>query len=633
MALTGSQSDTLPQFTGVYVFGDSLVDPGNALKAAQLVDDFPFTSLPSGAPTASKGYFEGRFSDGYNFADLISNKLISQPTQPTFPYGFEDPIFGLSIPFVSRPDGDNLSFAYGGAQVRRGDEYVPDLDDQTDIYRNYPSADPAALYMITIGGNDIREMAPRSGAPLVGEAATARLNDVAGEIVEEIGQLFGFGARHILWTGIPDVGLIPEYKGAVDEATLRALATGYSEQLDALVKSGLASLPLPAGATLHTFSLGQASDEILANPAAYNLTNVTDARTSVQAGALQPVGSGFLFFDAVHPSAQAHAIVAGAILDSLRGPGGDAGEVAPAQLGPRLLGAVEATGGLDEFKVSLLAGQDYTLDLQGVSSGSGSLADPRLQIVSQTGAILASDDDSGLGLDAHLRFIAPATEEYTVRASAVGAITGTYVLLGAGLRGSDVTVLGGPSGDVISAIGGANYLRGDAGADTITGGSGFDDINGNTGDDSAAGGPGDDWVVGGKDNDVLHGDAGGDVVWGNLGADTLDGGDGADQVRGGQGDDIVNGGAGGDYVSGDRGNDTITGGAGADLFHGSQDAGIDRVLDFSLAEGDRVMLDPGTTYTVGQVGADTVIDMGGGHQMILVGMQFSTLTAGWIFEA
>ncbi|MGZ3367214.1 MAG: hypothetical protein ACXU8Y_21060, partial [Caulobacteraceae bacterium] len=81
----------------------------------------------------------------------------------------------------------------------------------------------------------------------------------------------------------------------------------------------------------------------------------------------------------------------------------------------------------------------------------------------------------------------------------------------------------------------------------------------------------------------------------------------------------------------DRGDDTETGGAGADTFHGSQDAGIDRVLDFNQGEGDRVMLDPGTTYTVSQVGADTVIDMGGGNQMILVGVQASTLPPGTIF--
>ncbi|MGH7292409.1 MAG: hypothetical protein ACREJT_14420, partial [Myxococcota bacterium] len=177
----------------------------------------------------------------------------------------------------------------------------------------------------------------------------------------------------------------------------------------------------------------------------------------------------------------------------------------------------------------------------------------------------------------------------------------------------------------------SDYLRGDEGNDQIWGGFAFDDINGNMGDDTLSGGLGDDWVVGGKDNDSQSGDAGGDVVWGNLGADTLDGGDGADQVRGGMGDDTLTGGAGNDYVSGDRGDDTVAGGAGADLIHGSQDAGIDRVLDFNLADGDKVMLDPGTTYTLSQSGADTLIDMGGGHQMILVGVQLSTLTPGWIF--
>ncbi len=39
------------------------------------------------------------------------------------------------------------------------------------------------------------------------------------------------------------------------------------------------------------------------------------------------------------------------------------------------------------------------------------------------------------------------------------------------------------------------------------------------------------------------------------------------------------------------------------------------------------MLDPGTHYTMSQVGADTVIDMGTpGNQMILVGVQMSALT-------
>lgn len=195
----------------------------------------------------------------------------------------------------------------------------------------------------------------------------------------------------------------------------------------------------------------------------------------------------------------------------------------------------------------------------------------------------------------------------------------------------DDQVFGGGGDDVIVDPSGTNYLRGEEGDDHILGGTGFDDANGNMGNDTISGGPGDDYSVGGKDNDLLFGDAGQDIVWGNLGNDTCDGGDGNDQVRGGQGDDSVSGGAGNDFVSGDRGNDTISGGTGADNFHGSQDAGIDRVVDFSLAQGDRVQLDPGTIYTLNQVGPDTVLDMGNGHQMILMGVSMSSLTAGSIF--
>jgi len=174
------------------------------------------------------------------------------------------------------------------------------------------------------------------------------------------------------------------------------------------------------------------------------------------------------------------------------------------------------------------------------------------------------------------------------------------------------------------------YLRGDEGNDVIYGGKGFDDINGNMGDDTANGYDGNDWVVGGKDQDSLTGATGDDIVYGNLGSDTCVGNEGADIVRGGQQDDILQGGDGNDWLSGDRDNDTITGGAGADIFHSFGDAGIDRVTDFNRAEGDRVLLDPGSTYTVAQSGGDTVISVGGGAQVVLVGVSMSTLSGDWI---
>jgi Ca2+-binding RTX toxin-like protein len=205
-------------------------------------------------------------------------------------------------------------------------------------------------------------------------------------------------------------------------------------------------------------------------------------------------------------------------------------------------------------------------------------------------------------------------------------------------RGADTftgfsRVEGGQVNDTILGGGGEDYLRGAGGDDYIVGGAAFDDLHGNMGNDTVAGGLGDDWVVGGKDQDVLFGDEGRDIVLGNIGDDTLDGGSDFDIVRGGLGEDVLRGGDGRDYLSGDRGDDTVEGGAGADFFHGSQDAGIDRVIDFNILEGDRVMLDPGTTFTVSQQGADVVIHMGVGHRMVLVGVDLGALPPGAIFES
>jgi len=107
---------------------------------------------------------------------------------------------------------------------------------------------------------------------------------------------------------------------------------------------------------------------------------------------------------------------------------------------------------------------------------------------------------------------------------------------------------------------------------------------------------------------------------------------GNDVVRGGQGNDLVLGGLGDDFVSGDKGDDTMTGGPGADFFHTFGDTGTDRVTDFNRAEGDSVWVDAGTTWSVGQVGADTVISLSGGGTMTLLNVQASSLSGDWIFS-
>jgi len=236
------------------------------------------------------------------------------------------------------------------------------------------------------------------------------------------------------------------------------------------------------------------------------------------------------------------------------------------------------------------------------------------------------------------QFIQPSTYTWSLNVGIAYSTLIENVVGGSGadtVSGNDAAnnIAGGGGNDTIAGGAGQDYLRGDAGDDRIVGGADFDDINGNIGADTASGGAGNDWVVGGKDDDALAGDDGADIVYGNIGNDVADGGAGDDLVRGGQDNDVLTGGDGADWLSGDRGSDTMTGGAGADVFHTFGDAGIDRVLDFSLAQGDRVQLDPGTTYTLAQSGADTVISMGGGGQMILVGVTLASLVGDWLFGA
>jgi Ca2+-binding RTX toxin-like protein len=311
-------------------------------------------------------------------------------------------------------------------------------------------------------------------------------------------------------------------------------------------------------------------------------------------------------------------------------------------------GALQGFGDRDWFSVQLAPG-NYLISMTGLGGGGGTLADPFLRVYDATGSLARQADDviPGQNLDARLiihigiggTFYLEAganldfgAGSYTVSvlASAPAATAGADMLFG---DFGGATLAGGAGDDLIVGRDAQNYLRGDDGNDSIQGGAAFDDINGNMGNDTAHGGEGDDWVVGGKGDDVLFGDDGGDIVYGNLGNDTCDGGWNNDLIRGGQGDDSLSGGQGDDWLSGDRGNDTMSGGSGADTFHTFNGAGLDVVTDFNAAEGDRVQLDPGTTYSLRQAGADTVIDLGAGEQMVLKNVQLASLPVGWIFGA
>jgi len=288
--------------SGVYVFGDSLVDSGNASKAARTFGIFlPGVEDPT---PASLGYFEGRFTNGYTFADHFSIAITGKPPKSVFPYGYPLPLFG-QIRFA-KPKGNTMNFAYGGAQGIEGDEDVPGSKAQVTAYKALPGgADPNALYIINFGGNDLFQVIDDGYSA----AKTASyLGDVAARIASQIARLEAIGAQHFLVTGAPDIGIAPAYP----DPDVQARATAASLLLDSLIQLELAELRAKASFTgeLLFFSYFDFIEDVFTQPEIYGLPelNFTDlcitVRTPDANGNIDC--TGLAFFDDVHPTAEVH---------------------------------------------------------------------------------------------------------------------------------------------------------------------------------------------------------------------------------------------------------------------------------------------------------------------------------------
>lgn len=556
-------------YTGVFVLGDSLVDAGNALKLANWYGDLTFSDLPDGAPTADKGYFQGRFTNGYTFADLIANKETGLVTKPVFPYGYEDPWLGVPIaPFASDPSGKTLNFAYGGAQIIRGSEAVPDLDGQTDAFKdavdNRP--DPNALYIVTIGGNDVRSLAPATGS--LPSSPYAKLDAAADRLISELSPLVNVGAKNILITGIPDVGLIPRYDVNNDryldsgEEARADLATALSAYLDNLIRTevvpalqalGAKVTYVPIAGPAYVTTTGQTIA-----PALAAVLPTLEALHKLAPGTLTTdmlAHQGVVFFDQIHPTAQTHALIGSYLYSKVTGTewietlpltGGD--------MNYAMTGVISAAGEVDKLTVSLVAGTTYTIEMLGMASlgTSGSLGDTALRIVMPNGTVVTdflprSGSDSGVGFDATFTFTAASSGNYTIELMGAGSLTGAYrvqgsVVAGAADGDTTYTVSSASIGIIEGAAGGYDIVKASV-SYTLAEGSQVEELVTN---DARA-----------KTSINLTGNDYGQALIGNAGANILDGRGGAD---------------------------TLTGGAGKDVFVLSDAGSIDAILDYARGE-------------------------------------------------
>jgi phospholipase/lecithinase/hemolysin len=159
--------------------------------------------------------------------------------------------------------------------------------------------DPKALYVVWGGPNDFWDVRDEAGAGLAIQKAVTRLMTI-------VGQLQLLGAKQILVLDMPDLGKTPYLLGAGPEASyfFTLVSTSFNQALKA---------SLPPG--VRYFDSFLAMSNVIANPGAYGLTNVSDSCFTGFSVCAAP--STYFFWDSVHPTTAGHAALAGAVEASL----------------------------------------------------------------------------------------------------------------------------------------------------------------------------------------------------------------------------------------------------------------------------------------------------------------------------
>ena len=279
------------------MFGDSLSDRGNA---ASLFYGVNFPDPPSNHDS---------FSNGPVSVQLLAQSFGLNADPSLWVTGFADPhdLFG-GPSFVP-----GTNYAVGGAtaaETTNGGIPGINLTDQIGAYSLFDGgvADPSALYVIMIGGNDVRNAALNGGG-------TAAITAGVDAEVAAISTLSGEDAKNFLVVNVPNVGLIPEF--AQDHPTLAGTATMFSQTYDSDLAQQLATLDLPGGTSLREFDLYGLNTSILDNAGSYGFTNTTDrcfTSTPLSAAATPQCGvdganiDSFLYWDDIHPTARVQAL-------------------------------------------------------------------------------------------------------------------------------------------------------------------------------------------------------------------------------------------------------------------------------------------------------------------------------------
>ncbi len=277
------------RFSDVVVFGDSLSDPGNAFVLTGQVSVPPYALVPA-APYAIGGH---HFSNGKTWAERFSHEMDVR-SGPAF---LNPAVFS--------------NYAVGGARARA--QGPVDLAAQVSLYLGNRGgfADPDALYVVFFGGNDVRDALEALAVDPTGAGSEAILAGAVTALADNIAALAASGARHVLVFNAPDLSLVPAVRlqGPVVQGAALFLSSGFNQGLAGALDTLGFMFP---GLDLVRFDLFGLLQQVVAQPQDFGFYNVTDSciTPGVLVGAVCHSPDRYLFWDGIHPTRQAHKLIA-----------------------------------------------------------------------------------------------------------------------------------------------------------------------------------------------------------------------------------------------------------------------------------------------------------------------------------
>lgn len=277
VAVAAMQLEAQRTFSSLTMFGDSFSDVGNARAI-------------SGNPLIPP-----RFSNGPVWSDVLGARL-----------GRTADVTAAFVPATATG-----VYAIGGATTNTGATSTAIQINRWCSAGGLPgspctrTADATGLYVLFIGGNDVR------GAAGLGTDAARRAATVtaANNVVAQAAALRGQGVNNLLLAYLPDLGRTPDRIGGPQAGILTDLTGLFNTTLATGIAGLRAANPT---ASIFDFRLDNLFTNLLANPAGFGFTNTSG---NCQLDGQLPACTGYVFADGLHPTAAAHALIGNAAYD------------------------------------------------------------------------------------------------------------------------------------------------------------------------------------------------------------------------------------------------------------------------------------------------------------------------------